>query len=318
MPELPEVETIARGLAAVVGRRITGVTLGPHDWVAAPPPSAAAHLVGKRLSAVRRHGKRLRLELEPAGSITAHLGMSGQITLEPASRPPAAHTHLRLRFAGTAQELRFRDPRRFGHAWVRSADTAAADSANGDAFTGSVAPGPLGPDALAVSLRAFRALLARPRQIKALLLDQHAISGIGNIYCDEALFAARIHPRKRARSIRADRVRELHRQLRRILLRAIRSGGSTLRDYRDASGNRGRFQERHRVYGREGLPCPRCDRAITRIVAAGRSSHVCTRCQPAPRDTASSGAGSSSSRAAGSATGTKRRRGKRLRASAAP
>lgn len=278
MPELPEVETIARGLAALAGCRIARVRVGPHDWVRTPPPSAKAHLEGRRIRAVHRHGKRLRFLLDPAGELVVQLGMSGQITVAPRDAPLAPHTHLRLELADRPDEVRFRDPRRFGGAWVRPGD--ASIGPNGRDRRGL---GELGPDALAVGPAELQRILRRDRQIKALLLDQHAISGIGNIYCDEALFAARVHPLRKASSLPPARVAALHRALRRVLLRAIRAGGSTLRDYVDAAGNRGSFQTRHRVYGREGQPCPRCGAHIARILVAGRSTHLCRRCQRAPR-----------------------------------
>jgi len=280
MPELPEVETIARGLAGLVGCRIEGVEVGPHDWVRTPPPSARTHLEGRRIAAVTRHGKRLRFRLEPDAELVVQLGMSGQITVPPRSAPVAPHTHLRLRLEGRTDEIRFRDPRRFGGAWVHPAGGRAEDAL---ARHGRRGLGTLGPDALTVSLAEFRRLLSRGRQIKALLLDQAIVSGVGNIYCDEALFEARVHPLRKASSIPPGRVRELHRALRRILRRAIRAGGSTLRDYVDANGARGSFQTRHRVYGREGEPCPRCGGRIVRIPIAGRSTHLCRRCQRAPR-----------------------------------
>jgi formamidopyrimidine-DNA glycosylase len=266
MPELPEVETIARGIETVVGRTITGVVLGKHDWVRHPPPSPRAHLVGKRIAAVRRRGKQIRIVLEPDGEIVVRLGMTGQITLSPPGTPAPEHTHLRLRFDGSGRELRFRDARRFGGAWIRRTD---ADPA----------PDLPGPDALDVGLAEFRGLLGRRRQVKALLLDQNVLSGVGNIYADESLFAARIHPKAVAAKLAPDRVRALHQALHRILRRAIADGGSTLRDYLDTGGNPGDFQTRHRIYGRDGEPCPRCGAKIKRIQAAGRSSHVCGRCQ---------------------------------------
>jgi formamidopyrimidine-DNA glycosylase len=266
MPELPEVETIARGIETVVGEKIAGVVLGEHAWVRSPPPSAEAHLVGKRIAGVTRRGKQIRIVLAPGGDIVVRLGMTGQVTLSPATEPAAKHTHLRLSFAGNGRELRFRDSRRFGGVWIRR--------------TGEdTAPDLPGPDALDVGLAEFRTLLARPRQVKALLLDQRVLSGVGNIYADESLFAARIHPLAVAAKLPPERVRALHQALRRILRRAIAAGGSTLRDYLDAGGNPGDFQTRHRVYGREGEPCPRCGAKIRRIQAAGRSSHVCGRCQ---------------------------------------
>ena len=162
--------------------------------------------------------------------------------------------------------------------WTNSKTPPGVSARNG------AHPGPLGPDALSIRWPAFRAILSRARQTKALLLDQRMIAGLGNIYVDEALWAARIHPLTRARALPEEDARRLHRSLRRILRSAIEHGGSTLRDYRDARGERGAFQGRHRVYGREGKPCPRCGTKIERRAIAGRSTHLCPRCQrPARR-----------------------------------
>jgi formamidopyrimidine-DNA glycosylase len=267
MPELPEVETIARGLRPhVEGAVIDRVRVERRDYVRCPPPSAGAHLAGRRVEAVRRHGKRLALVLRPSGSVVVHLGMSGRIELGPASAPLAKHTHFRVSFRDSALEMRLLDPRRFGGVWVDPDRDGAADD--------------LGPDALALRLPEVRRILARPRQIKALLLDQHTIAGLGNIYADEALWEARIHPLARADRLRGDAPRRLLAAIRRVLASAIRHRGSTIRDYRDADGRGGGFQARHRVYGRAGEPCPRCAGRIVRIVAAGRSTHLCPRCQP--------------------------------------
>ena len=139
--------------------------------------------------------------------------------------------------------------------------------------------GPLGPDALEINLRAFRQLLQRDRQIKALLLDQTAIGGLGNIYVDESLYKARVHPLTKAAELGGEQVKKLHGAMRRTLHAAIRAGGSTISDYRTPNGERGWFQIQHQVYGREGQPCRRCKAPIQRIQAAGRSSHVCPQCQ---------------------------------------
>ena len=279
MPELPEVETVARGLS----RRLTGATLAAvevarADYVIAPPPNAAAHLVGRRVLAVERHGKRITIRLDPPGEMLLHLGMSGVVTVADAGAPVDAHTHLRIRLSPSGAELRVRDPRRFGGVWISDPSSPAPSVPAHRARHGTL-PRPLGPDALSLRLPAFRAVLARPRAIKALLLDQHAIAGLGNIYVDEILWATRVHPGTPASSLAAPRVTEMHRHLRRILAAAIRAGGSTLRDYRNTEGDAGRFRTRHRVYGREGQPCPRCAARIVRIQVAGRSTHVCRRCQ---------------------------------------
>ncbi|MFN8177352.1 MAG: bifunctional DNA-formamidopyrimidine glycosylase/DNA-(apurinic or apyrimidinic site) lyase [bacterium] len=283
MPELPEVETIARGLARELeGATFASVVTARADYVLAPPPSVAAHLVGRRVVAVRRHGKRLALVLDPGGEMLLHLGMSGRVFVTARDTPAAPHTHLRLALEGRDAELRMVDPRRFGGVWICS---PSGDGGRRRRARNGARPSVLGPDALGLGLRELRDVLARRRRIKALLLDQSRIAGLGNIYVDEALWAARIHPETSAADLGSDTVRALHRSLARILDSAIRHGGSTLRDYRDAEGRAGRFQQRHRVYGREGEPCPRCGRRIVVVTAAGRSSRICPACQTrgAPR-----------------------------------
>jgi formamidopyrimidine-DNA glycosylase len=267
MPELPEVETIARRLRPYVeGAVIERVRVGRRDYVRCPGPSAGAHLAGKRVGAVGRHGKRLALVLRPSGSVVVHLGMSGRVELSPANAPVAKHTHFRVSFRDAELEMRVLDPRRFGGVWIAPDRDGAAEG--------------LGPDALALRLPAFRGILARTRRIKALLLDQRAIAGLGNIYADEALWAAGIHPLARAGDLGPDGPRRLLAAIRRVLAAAIRHRGSTIRSYRDPDGRGGGFQNRHRVYGRAGEPCPRCAAPIARILAAGRSTHFCPRCQP--------------------------------------
>jgi formamidopyrimidine-DNA glycosylase len=228
----------------------------------------------------------------PAGSaLVVHLGMTGGLFVVPADGPVRKHTHLRVRFVGRPFELRFVDPRRFGGVWLVDdasplTDSAAAESVQGkrDSHTSGVRPPAglreLGPDALALRVPVLRAILRRRRRIKALLLDQQAVSGLGNIYCDEALFAAGIHPLTRASDLNERQVRALAGAIRRTLRASIASGGTTVSDYRDAGGNMGGFQRRLRVYGREDEPCPRCGSSIRRILAAGRSTHLCPRCQP--------------------------------------
>jgi formamidopyrimidine-DNA glycosylase len=268
MPELPEVETIAASLRKeVAGAVIRDIRITHRSYVRFPRGSNLEALRGKSIGEVRRHGKRLMIDFHAGGSLICHLGMTGRILVLPAAAPSAAHTHLLLVLDDGAREIRFRDPRRFGGVWYREAG----------------APPPplqaLGPDALSVSLPRFREILKRERQIKALLMDQSVLSGLGNIYCDEALFAARIHPQTKASRISAARVALLHREMRRILKAAIRHRGSTVRDYATVQGDSGGFQAKHLAYGREGEPCPRCRMKIRRMQAAGRSTHVCPRCQ---------------------------------------
>jgi len=271
MPELPEVETIVLALRAVLGRaRIADVVVQRADVIRSDTRDLAGCLIGRRIISIEREGKRIKLSLSPAGLCVIHLGMSGRLTLE---RPRAAllsHTHVQIRFANRARELRFRDPRRFGGVWFF----------DGDQNGGAQRLSPLGPDALTIRAPVLRRICRRDRRIKALLLDQQAISGLGNIYTDEALFDARIHPLRRASELADGQVGRLASSIRKILRRSIDSGGATLRDYRKADGSKGAFQRICRVYGREGKACRRCGSPIRRILAAGRSSHVCVACQP--------------------------------------
>ncbi len=203
--------------------------------------------------------------------------MSGRLVIVPASETVAQHTHLRIALDRGDRELRMRDARRFGGVAIRGSNDDACDGRNGARFTD------LGPDALDVPLAEWRRILGHRRAIKALLLDQRVLAGLGNIYADEILWAARIHPLARASDLRAERVTESHRQLRRILRAAIRAGGSTFRDYRTPDGEPGSFQFAHEVWGRTREPCRRCGARIVRTIVAGRATHSCPRCQRKPR-----------------------------------
>lgn len=291
MPELPEVETIARELnARIVGCRIGLARLGRNDIVRKEPSSGlAAALIDRRVQSVRRRAKRILIELDPLGTLVIHLGMSGRLTVQPVDDPVEPHTHLRVplskggpsvaphagcgdtrkREAYSPIELRFRDPRRFGGVWFFE----AGEEIVGDRLA------EVGQEPLALSPARFRALLERSRQIKALLLDQAVIAGLGNIYTDEALFAAGIHPLTQSDRLDEDSRNRLLAHIKRILRRAIRHRGTTLMDYRTAGGDEGSFQRLHRVYQREGQPCRRCGALIVRIQAAGRSSFLCPTCQ---------------------------------------
>jgi formamidopyrimidine-DNA glycosylase len=277
MPELPEVETVVRGLRAVLpGRRIMNVRLGKTDFIE-DPAALESQLPGGRIVAVRRHGKFILVELDPengrrqATSLLIHLGMTGQlVTCLPETRIPP-HTHV---FFGLddGRELRYTDIRRFGQ--MRILANGAHESVLGG----------LGLDPLEASEEEFRARIrGRSAHIKALLLDQHVLRGMGNIYTDESLWRARIHPRRLGAKLSDAEVRKLYRVMRLVLNEAIRLGGSSISDYVDADGQPGEFQIRHRAYGREGKKCSRCGKAIRRIIVAGRSSYFCPFCQRAPR-----------------------------------
>lgn len=268
MPELPEVETIARQLhAGLTGRRLGALTLSRADIVRAAPGPLADLLPGRGVIGVTRRAKRVIVALDPPGELIFHLGMTGRLTITPAGAPLEPHTHLRIGVENG--ELRFRDPRRFGGVWLLAA---------GD---GATAPrlGALGPEPLTLRLPEFRRILARRRQIKALLMDQAAIAGLGNIYCDESLHAARVHPLTPACDLPLEGARRLLHAIKRILRRAINHRGTTFMDYRSPDGQPGSFQRLHRVYQRDGSPCKTCRTKIVRMVAAGRGTFLCPRCQ---------------------------------------
>ena len=270
MPELPEAETIARELDTMLsGRRVGRVVVARRDIVHGDPRPLPTILLGRRVVGVYRRAKRVIIRLDPSAELVFRLGMSGRLTTCPRNRPVEAHTHLRIEFRRSSRELRFRDPRRFGGVWCL---------AEGDRHVGKTLGG-LGPEPLPMRLGPFRKILARRRQIKALLMDQRAIAGLGNIYCDESLHAAGVHPLRRAHTLDSKEAARLLQAIKSTLRRAIRLNGTTLVDYRRADGREGSFQNHHRVYGREGKPCRVCDERIRRIVAAGRSTFFCPVCQ---------------------------------------
>lgn len=284
MPELPEVETIVRDLARpLTGATIDRFDLRRHDVLRAGADRLQS-LAGRRIAAVTRQGKRIVIETTSGDSadatrkntardtmqIVIHLGMSGRLSLSPTAAPLKPHTHLRVSLGGREDELRFRDPRRFGGVWLFG---------TGEVPSALPYVGALGPDALTISSKQLTPILNARRQIKALLLDQRRIAGLGNIYADEALFRAGVHPLTPASQLAPAKIAKLARAIRTVLQAALRFGGTTLIDYRRPDGQAGSYAAHHRVYGREGKPCMRCGKKITRIVAAGRSSHFCPRCQ---------------------------------------
>ena len=273
MPELPEVETIARQLDEhLSGKIVKYVEALRTDVIHGDPRPLDELLVGKRIDCVRRRGKRIIHELQPAGQLIIHLGMSGRLHLCDIDDPLQKHTHLRIQFRAARCELRFLDPRRFGGVWCL---------ADGRRHVGRKLSD-VGLEPLDMTPAVFRRALNRHRQIKALLLDQHEVAGLGNIYCDEVLHAACIHPLTEAGDLDRAAAARLLRAIKSTLRRAIRFGGSTTADYRQADGQTGSFQKHHRVYHREGQPCPKCGTTIDRIRVAGRSTFLCPACQPHP------------------------------------
>jgi formamidopyrimidine-DNA glycosylase len=277
MPELPEVETVVRGLrAAVQGRRITGVRFGKTDFIE-NPAAIEASLPGARIGEIERYGKFISVRLEPANGsgrafyLAIHLGMTGQIVARRADEIVPPHTHAFLAL-DDGREIRYTDIRRFGS--IRLLEQPPE----------GMFQRPLGHDPLEASEAEFRTLLAgRRAMIKALLLDQHALRGMGNIYVDESLWRARIHPQRHAARLSAREGRELYRAIQKVLRSAIRLRGSSISDYLDAEGRPGSYHLQHRVYQREGKPCARCRTRIRRVIVAGRSSYFCAKCQKAPR-----------------------------------
>jgi formamidopyrimidine-DNA glycosylase len=270
MPELPEVQTVVNTLWPRVRERVmTRVRLARLDIVEPRDCNLPGLLHDRRIVALVRRGKRIVFTLDDRNRFYIHLGMTGRIGVEPRDAPSARHTHLRIDLDDQTQ-LRFVDPRRFGGIFWLGQSSETDDG--------------MGPEPLTLKPARLASLLAgTTRAIKNALLDQTLIAGLGNIYVDESLFAAKIHPLTPADALSLTQVRALNRAIKRTLRRAIHHRGSTLRDYRDADGNAGGFQSLHRVYHRAGEPCPLCGAAIARIVIGGRSTHFCPLCQPRAR-----------------------------------
>ena len=281
MPELPEVETIARGVdQRVRGDRIAEVWFASHPKLFKTPALRQARgLEGRTILAVHRTGKHIVCELGPAGGSPlaekdetpkaqwiVHLGMTGRLLVTTPDAPLAPHTHARLSLNG-GRELRFVDPRRFGRLEYRELSRGAGFRA-------------AGVDPLTVTAEQFTRLFhGRRLSIKAALLNQKLLSGVGNIYADESLFHAGIRPSRRCEKLTRAELERLRLALGEVLESAIRLGGSSVSDYVDADGERGFFQLEHCVYRRTGLPCRRCQHPIRRIVLAGRGTHYCPQCQ---------------------------------------
>jgi formamidopyrimidine-DNA glycosylase len=273
VPELPEVETVVRDLRPhLVGRRIVRVTVGAKRLRRAWSPAWAKRLAGRTIRAVRRRGKWILLDLDE-GLLVIHLGMTGQLTVGPADRPAEDHTHF-VADLDDGQQLRFRDVRRFGSI------TLYADAVELEAFLG----GRLGPEPFDLPAGDFRrALAGTSRPLKAALLDQRVVAGVGNIYADEALFQAKLPPTQLGRDTTPAEADRLRKAIVAVLNRAIERRGSSIRDYVGGDGRRGSYQEERRVYGRTGRPCPRCGAPVARVRLAGRSTHYCPRCQAPAR-----------------------------------
>lgn len=225
---------------------------------------------GTRLIGLRRRGKMILINCQNGFSLLFHLKMTGQLFLCPKTAPLDIHTRLVISFRGAARELRFRDVRKFG--FIRCLKTAEAGAAPELKN--------LGPEPLGLDLQSFRRLVdGRRGRLKSRLIDQNFLAGIGNIYADEILFEAKLHPASDISCLRAGQIKRLWESIQFILDRAIAARGTSIRDFRDGDGREGSFQACLRVYGREGQTCLRCGGKIMRLRLAGRSSHICPRCQ---------------------------------------
>ena len=278
MPELPEAETIAQGLNAVLpGRVVRGVEVVREDVVRGPARSFARAVAGREFRGVGRRGKNVVFTFEDASRMVVNLGMSGRFMTgsergaDNSSTHPAVVFHLE-----DGGWMIYDDVRRFGC-------LTAFPGSEWTAWSRQLGPEPLARGFTAARLRGIMARSRSP--VRSFLLDQRRVAGVGNIYAVEALWFARIHPQTPANAIDSAAAARLHRALRRVLRSAIRAGGTTLRNYRDANGDEGRFGRALHAYGREGEPCTRsrCRTPIERIVFGGRSAFVCPRCQDGSR-----------------------------------
>ncbi len=275
MPELPEVETIARGLASgadnLIGRRVVRAHVAWQRTVAKPEPALSEangaaeferRIVGQTVKAVGRRGKFVRIELDK-DALLIHLRMSGDLLTGYSDEPLGSHSRLQIYFEDGLQ-LSFQDPRKFGRAWL------VAEAAE---VTGELGTEPL--DSALTSSRFHKMLAARKRQLKPLLLDQTFLAGIGNIYADEALWEAKLHPLSLASRVSREKAGSLLRGIRKVLKAGIKRNGASI----DWVYRGGEYQNHFKVYQRTGEPCPRCGAKIKRIVLGQRGTHFCPRCQ---------------------------------------
>jgi len=271
MPELPEVETIVRGLTPrLSGLNISEIKLQFVPLLKGTRKSELKKLSGKRILGLRRRGKIIIIDCEEEMSLVFHLKMTGNLLFSNRKSKLDKHTHLIITFKNQPRELRFRDVRKFGYFYLLPTSKLFSSTPLNN----------LGPEALEIDLDDFLALFKNRRaRIKNLLLDQRFIAGIGNIYANEILFQAKIHPLRPSSLLRAQELKRLWAAMRNVLLKAIENKGSSVRNYIDVDGRQGSFQDYHQVYGRESLPCPCCGQKIKRIHQGGRSSFFCPYCQ---------------------------------------
>lgn len=271
MPELPEVETIAQSLSLKLkGLEISSIRIIYPPVLRNEDLSIINDLKGRKVVGVRRRGKMLLIDLEKELSFLIHLKMTGQLLFYPREEPLDKHTHFVLSFKDENNELRFRDVRKFGFiSCLRTFNASCADELEN-----------LGPEPLEIKFPAFKKLFqSRKARLKSLLLNQNFIAGIGNIYADEILFKAKLHPLTPASHLGDDDLKRLLMAMRDVLRKAIIHRGSSIRSFTNDEGKRGEFQDYHQVYGRESLSCFICGKKIERLRLGGRSSFFCPRCQ---------------------------------------
>lgn len=273
LPELPEVETVKRTLKRlIVGKTVEDVKVFLPKIVKEPPDVDlfVERLRGRKVTGLGRRGKFLKIFFDP-WVLVSHMRMEGRYRLLPREEPLEKHTHVVFRFTdGT--DLRYRDVRQFGtmHLFRRGEEERYPP-------LNKLGPEPLSEE---FTLEQFRKRFAgRTTRLKALLLNQEFLSGLGNIYVDEALFGAGLHPERPVQSLTDEEKERLYQSIRSTLKKAVEAGGSTVRSYVDGNGDMGMFQLQIQVYGRQGEPCPRCGKPIRRMVVAGRGTHLCTECQ---------------------------------------
>ena len=275
MPELPEVETVRRGLEkAMVGRRINQVVVRRSDLRRPLPQNFSDMLTGRKITQLDRRAKYLLIHLDSGDVVLVHLGMSGRMIVEQGTEaevPARRHEHIAFS-VGNGTVVRFSDPRRFG-----LMDLTREEKLFNHPLLKSIGPEPLGEEFTAASL--MNSLKGRKTTIKSALLDQRIVAGLGNIYVCEGLFIAGVSPRRITQNISISRVERLVSTIKEVLRAAINAGGSTLQDHVTPTGEMGYFQYNFKVYGREGKPCETCMRPVKRIVQAGRSTFFCARCQ---------------------------------------
>lgn len=269
MPELPEVENVKRTLSRFIKNcRISHLQIKTSKIVRCPRPFFKKTLTNAKIIGVRRYGKNLILALSNSFFLIIHLGMTGQILLKKSLPDNDKHTHLIIGFKNCPFCFIYRDIRKFGYFKIISKEELKPFLER------------IGPDALAVNYKDFRRIIKlHKRKIKNLLLDQHLICGIGNIYCDELLFRSKIHPQRCSSALSEREIRKLYLNMKEILKEAIRRGGSSVSNYLRPDARKGSFQNFHRVYRRQGRSCPQCSGKIKRIEVAQRGTYFCPHCQ---------------------------------------